>query len=89
MKSTVKRTNKIIDFLDTSDIEDVCHKVNKIERIKKQKFLRFLALLIISSYLFSVYLGLGFLNDIVVSLSIIMIGYIVNAYVDRKLLIFY
>lgn len=80
----------IVDFLDTSSIEKKKLWEKEKEKIKKKKiFLRFISILMLGAYIITLVTKAELLNDIILSLFIILSGYIVHGWLLRRLLLFY
>jgi len=81
---------RIIAFLDTSDLEKKNLNGNDLKNIeKKQNFLKLVALLVIAIYFTTFYIKLPFLNDVVTVIFIILVIYIIDSWIKKKILIFY
>lgn len=81
---------RIIAFLDTTDLEK--KKTNGTEEAnikKKIQFLHFLNVVIFISYFATFFAKIDFINDLIRTLFVIMVIYITNAWLLRRIIIFY
>jgi len=81
---------KIVNSLDTSDLE----KRKMSERIqkninKKIKFLRYYIFAIFIAYFITFYTQASFINGVISSLFIILISYMINSWIVRRIVLFY
>ncbi len=80
----------IINFLDTTNLEKIkLGKKEKIKILKKTIILRFLSVLILVSYVITLWIKASFINDLIASLFVIIIAYITNSWILKRLLLFY
>jgi len=81
---------KIVNMLDTSDLEKrkMSEKIqNNIN--KKVKFLRYYVFAIFIAYFVTFYTETSFINSIISSLFIILISYMINSWIVRRIVLFY
>lgn len=83
-------SNPIINFLDTSSLEK--KKIGEKEKgkiAKKIKFLRLVIALMLWAYILTLIFKANFLNHVILTLFIIVIAYIVNSWIFKRMLLFY
>ncbi len=80
----------IVNFLDTASIEKKKLWDKEKEKIRKKKiFLRFISTLMLCAYVITLVINAELFNDIILSLFIILVAYIVHAWTLKRLLLFY
>lgn len=83
-------SKKIVHFLDTTDLQKRKVTEKDEEKIKKkQEFLMLTTLVILVCYFASLYLQIPFLSKLIKSLFVILIVYILNGLLIRKILFYY
>ncbi len=81
---------KIVNSLDTSDLEKrkMSEKIQKNIN-KKIKFLRYYIFVIFITYFITFYTEISFINGVISSLFIILISYMINSWLVRRIVLFY
>lgn len=83
-------SKKIVHFLDTTDLQKRKVTEKDEEKIKKKReFLMLTTLIILVCYFASLYLQIPFLSKLIKSLFVILIVYILNGLLIRKILFYY
>lgn len=80
----------IVNFLDTSRLEKKKLWEKEKEKIKKKIiFLRFIITLMLAAYIITLAFKAEFLNDIILTLFIIILAYLTNSWIFKRMLLFY
>jgi len=80
----------IVNFLDTSSLEKKKIWEKEKEKIRKKIiFLRFIITLMLGAYIVTLAFNAEFLNDIILTLFIIILAYLTNSWIFKRMLLFY
>lgn len=80
----------IVNFLDTASLEKKKIWEKEKEKIRKKiVFLRFVTVLMLCAYIITLIIQQPFLNDIILTLFIIVLASIINSWVFKRMLLFY
>lgn len=80
----------VVNFLDTSSLEKKKIWEKDKEKIQKKViFLRFIIIAMLVSYIITLLFKASFLNDVILTLFTIVIAYLTNSWIFKRMLIFY
>ncbi len=80
----------IVNFLDTSSLEKKKLWEKEKEKIRKKIiFLRFVITLMLWAYVITIVFKAEFLNDIILTLFTIILAYLINSWIFKRMLLFY